>query len=336
MSISTGHVFLVHPGKGEDSPPSVQGSAIELSGNLYDMLQKLFIAQPAEKDFEVVFSPTSPEDQTNPCRELVIAYQQDPTTANGLPLAERLQGVTDNRSGPGLLFLMSGQYGTLQRLVISRFPADQAILAEITADKLNVEFLERVFIRRMSAYKALLLESGSPPDDFWKGTATDRQAGGDAEHISNYWIKDFLQAEFADTPKAGTRRLADALKHAMRSHPSMDVKSQIASAVTLAPNKFDGKMTSIRRFCKDIGFDKNTTDTIVNTLSKPSLAEKEFKFSAKDFKKKLPVRTIEMENGAIMSAPTPKFNSIFKLVKKTGDIVEYRVKGVVADERLQK
>lgn len=335
MSISNGHVFLVQPGKGEQSPQHVQGSAIELSGNLYDMLQKLFVAQPAEKDFEIVFSPEEGE-QSNECRDFAIAYQQDPTIDNGSAIASRLQAVTDNRSGPGLLFLMVGQYGTLHRMVISRFPADQAILAEITKDKLSVEFLERVFIRRMSAYKALLLESASPSDDFWKGTATDRQAGGDAENISNYWISDFLHAEFADTPKAGTRRLADALKNAMRNHPSMEVKSQIASAVTLAPNKFDGKMISIRGFCKEIGFDKDTLDTVVNTLSKPLLADKEFKFSAKDFRSKLPVRTIVMENGAVLSAPTQKFNSVFKLIEKEGDVVEYRVKGVIADERLQK
>lgn len=336
MSIATAHVFLVNPGKAAEEAQPVLGSNVQLSGNLFDMLQKLFIQQPAEKDFEIVFSHNEDEQQQNDCRDLLVAYQQKPIIENGIPIAERLQEVSDRRSGQGLLFMMVGQYGTSQRLVLSRFPADQAILAEIEQDELSVELLDRVFIRNMARYKALLLESPSPPDDFWIGTATDRQAGGEAENVSDYWIRDFLTAEFAETPKMGTRRLAEALKGAMNAHPNVELKSTIASAITLAPNMFDGKMISIRRFCEDFSFEKDVIDSVIETLPKKSLADKEFKFNSKEFKKKLPTRVMELESGARLSAPTQRFDSVFKLVEKNGDYVEYLVKGNIADERIQK
>lgn len=336
MSITSGHAFLVYPGKGSVNPKPVEGQSLALSGKLFDMLQKLFVAQPADKDFEVVFSHDEDGNQFNECRELLVGYQQAPTKESGLAIANRLQSVTDGRSGPGLLFLMLGQYGTQQRMVLSRFPADEAILAETGRNGLSVELLDQVFIRRMAAYKALLLESPSPPDEFWTGTATDRQAGGDAENISAYWIRDFLRAEFAESPKAATRRLADALRHAIQAHPNVEIKSRIASAVSLAPQMFDGKLISIRSFCEQVGFDKDTVDTVVGSLSKPHLAEKQFQFSAREFKKKLPTRVVHLENGAVISAPSQKFEKLVEKVEQEGDIVEYRVRGRVADERVRK
>lgn len=335
MPISAIHAYLVHPGR-NDPAATISGNEVPLSGKVYEMLNGIFVAGPESRDFEVTFKPLSASIQQNDCRDLLIAYQGAPALETGRKVAERLRSVTDKRSGIGLMFLMTGQHGPLQRLVISRFPANQAILAEVSEKGLGVEFLEQVFIRRMTAYKALMLDHQNPSAGFWSGMATDRQAGGEAENISNYWIADFLSADFSETPAAGTRRLAEALKAAAKKNPSIQVKSEIAAAVSLAGSVFSEKVTSIDEFCDHFGFSQATRQTILNELSKPSLSSKKFVFSNQEFKTKLPYRTVELENGAILTAPSGKFEQVFEVRQKDGGKVEYATEGKVADQRVEK
>lgn len=336
MAIKAIHAFLIYPGKGVSEPLPISGSKLSQTGKLFELLRSIFVAEPDRRDFEVTFRPASNGAQQNDCRDLMVAYALQSTLPHGRAIAERLQLVTDNRSGIGLLFLMSGNHGLKQRLVVSRFPADQAILAEIDETGLDLEFLEQVFIRRMSAYKALLLQHENPSSGFWSGVATDKQAGGAAENISLYWMIDFLAADFSETPAAGTRRLAEALKRAIRANPSIEAKEQIASAVTLAKTAFSGKQTSITDFCNHFGFSVSTRQSVIAQLSKPSLAAKQFKFDTKVFNERLPYRTVEIENGAILTAPSGEFEKVFQIKKKAGDIVEYSTSGRISDERIAK
>ncbi|AMO72697.1 hypothetical protein AZE99_13300 [Sphingorhabdus sp. M41] len=299
------------------------------------MLKAIYSAGPDARDFDITFNSNSGSQQ-NDCRDLMIAYQQDPKKKNGRAIAQRLQSMTDNRSGIGLLFLISGNYGLNERLVVSRFPTDQAILAEVDSTGLDVEFLDRVFVKRMSSYKALLLDDKNPAANFWNGKVTDRQAGGSAENISDYWIGDFLDADFTETAAAGTKRLVVALKNAIKNNPNLEVKGQIASATTLAPTTFKNKNTSIKEFCDHFGFSHSTQQTIKNFLKKPSLFEKKFKFDHKEFKDKAPYRTVEIDNGAILTAPSEDFEKVFTVRERKGDEVEYATSGRISDQRLTK
>jgi hypothetical protein len=76
------------------------------------------------------------------------------TLVRGRRIAARLQNVTTHRSGLGLLFLITGTEGLESKIIISRFPADEGILAEANREALTVEFLERIFVKNARAYKA--------------------------------------------------------------------------------------------------------------------------------------------------------------------------------------
>lgn len=197
-----------------------------------------------------------------------------------------------------------------------------------------MEFLEQVFIKRLSSYKAIRLEHKVPSSAFWKGVATDRQAGQSGEHISEYWLKDFLDADFSETSAAGTRRLATALKQALKKSPNLSVKTEIAHASSLAPAAFEGKATTIDEFCAHFGFSKATRETIRSQLTKPSLSGKMFTFDAKEFKTVAPYRTVEMSNGAILTAPNEEFESVFETEDVSDGVVRYITEGRVSDQRL--
>jgi hypothetical protein len=228
---------------------------------------------------------------------------------------------------------MAGDHGLQKRLVVSRFPTDQAVLADLSSDGLNVEFLEQVFIKRLSSYKALLVEHQVPKNGFWKGVATDRQAGQSGEHISEYWLKEFLDADFSETPAAGTRRLARALKDAVKANPSLSVKTEIAHASSLAPAALAGKSLTIDEFCHHFGFSIAARETIKSQLPKPSLFGKKFQFDSSEFKVIAPYRTVEMNTGAILTAPSDSFEKVFRR-ETIGQDVEYTTRGRVSDQRL--
>ncbi len=335
MPIEHIHAYLIHPGRNEKEPEEVRGKKLPRSGKLFSLLDDIYGSEPDSRDFDITFNPLPDGTQKNECRDLLIHHHDQPSLQTGKAVAERLQAVTDKRSGIGLTFLIVGQHGLRRRLVLSRFPTDQAILAELDVNGLAVEFLEQVFIKRMSAYKALLLDDPKPsPSGFWNGKATDRQAGGSAENISDYWMSSFLNADFAETPAQGTRRLVAALKHAIKKNPNLDVKSQIASATTVAQNVFKNKQTSIREFCDYFGFSEATKQTIKSQLSKPSLFSKAFKFDDSEFEQNAPYRTVEMDNGAILTAPSGEFENVFKEKKISDEEFEYSTSGRVRDQRI--
>lgn len=334
MPIARAFAYLIAPGKGLKIPPAIGSREIVLSpGKLTSMLEGIFGGAAGPHDFEVTFNPMPDGTQQNACRNLLIHFQGKPSLATGLPIAQRLQMATDNRSGIGLLFLLVGDHGLKRRLIVSRFPTDQAVLADVSASGLKVEFLEQVFIKRLSSYKALLIEHQNPKGGYWKGTATDRQAGQSGEHISEYWLKEFLNADFSETPAAGTRRLAKALKDAAKANPSISVKTEIAHASSLAPAALAGKSLSISDFCSHFGLSKAASDTIKDHLSKPSLYQKTFQFDPAEFKTIAPYRTVEMSTGAILTAPSENFEKVFQS-QTIGSDVEFRTRGRISDQRL--
>lgn len=336
MPITNAFAYLIAPGKNLENAPAISNKEIDIQDDkLSSMLATIFADEPGVHNFDITFNSSSNGTQVNECRSLLLAFHTNPSALSGLPIAQRLQAVTDNRSGTGLFFLLLGKHGLKKRLVISRFPTDQAILADITAGSLAVEFLEQVFVKRLSSYKAASVEHESPANGFWKGIAIDRQAGQLGEHISEYWLRDFLDADFSETSAQGTRRLATALKAALKANPNPSVKSEIAHASSLASAVFHNKPLTINDFCNHFGLSISAQNTIKKALPKPGLFSKTFTFDSNQFRKVAPFRTVEMNTGAILTAPNDEFETIFK-TNVTDGVVEYRTSGVVNDQRLAK
>lgn len=171
------HTCLIQPGKNQSSPTPINGQELAGDDALFDLLGRIFHSPRDPRDFDVVFRKSADGKQQNEVRNAIIAYQQTQNIETAIKIALRLQASTDRRSGNGLLFLMTGQHATKYRTVISRFPANEGILAEVREEGLDVAFLEQVFIRQLSAYKSILLEDIDPPNQYWGGSC-DRSSGG--------------------------------------------------------------------------------------------------------------------------------------------------------------
>jgi hypothetical protein len=153
---------------------------------MFDLLNGIYAKSDTECDVDITFSPTADGKQQNDCRDLVVAYVTKPDLPKGRKIAERLAEYSDGRSGLGLLFLIVGKDGRDHKIVLSRFPTDSAIYVDETPGTLSVQFLERVFMKSKTSYKAVLYRHSSLQGGFWSGRAIDKQLNTLSGEPSNW------------------------------------------------------------------------------------------------------------------------------------------------------
>lgn len=257
--------------------------------------------------------------------------------ASGHDIADRLQQVTTGKSGLGLLFLLVGKQGRERKIVLSRFPADSAILAEEAADGLTVAFLEKVFMKSATAYKAAVYRGTSVAGDFWDGRAVDKQINHELLAISNYWIRDFLASDFRATSAQGTKRLATVIVAATKKADDLKVKQELVAAARLAKG-LKGKTTSIADFCKRFALSAGATQVVTDQCPNDAVVRERFRFSETEFDRHIAIRSVELNNGAILMAAADEFDTVFEhaVVNNTTGEQKFSTQGKVVDERLKR
>lgn len=336
MSVEHIHSFLVHPAKAEEEQPPVGGTNIPLGGKLAKMLAGVYDRAPKECDIDIVFRPDVDGRQQNDCRDQLVAYARGPSLSHGRDVAAQLQAVTTNRSGLGLMFIMQGKEGRKYRLVVSRFPADQGVIAEEDRDHLSVEFIERVFMKSAKAYKCAFYESESLERGFWDGRAVDRQISGPKE-LSDYWIRDFLMSELRTTGPAGTKRIAVALRDAIRAVDDLATRQELVAAAQLLRGR-DGRNVSGTQLVESLGLSSGATTALAQALPRPELMTEVFRFDGGEFERHVTYRAIELDTGAMLVAEDAQFDSVFQreVVDEAARQVRYTTEGEVVDSRLRK
>ncbi len=324
--------FLVYPGKGEKNPRNAIGTEVELSGTLFEKLNVVFERSDQECTAPIRFNPATDGTKSNPVRSQIIEYIQAPSVKLGRELAHRLRDHTTNNPGLGLFFMLLGKDGSRIKIVLSRFPADQGILAEEGKTSLKLDYIERIFLKNASAYKAVLYEGVSLIADFWDGNAVDRQLDDPA----SYWIRGFLESDFKTTSKFGTKRLADALKAATQSKISVDMKEEIVAATILAKSQF-GKATSIGQFLNKLGLSDDAQQAIISCLPNKMLIDDTFILDKEEFLDIAPLASISLDTGGILIGPSDRFDETFsrELINKDSKEYRFSTTGRIVDERLK-
>ena len=336
MSITHFHSYLIHPGKNVDEKKrkAITGTELKLEGKLYEMFTGIFDETASSCTHAVSFVS---DNKQNDARDLIVSYAKGPTKKRGLKIAERLQGFTTKTPGIGLLFLVRGEKNGKIKTLLSRFPADVGILAEEEADGLNVEYLEKVFMKNSKKYKAAVYEDKSPDTKYWKGKVGDLQITDDGlRSISDYWVIDFLDSTCKTTPKSGSKRVAKMLRSAVKNANDPMVKAELVSAATLAPN-LDGSKVSPSIIAKKLSLSKEAADAF-EAEANEELWSEEFKFDSKSFRDVVSFETRELDNGAILTATSGDFDDIFteEVLDKATGLRIYKTEGTPVDYRIKK
>lgn len=337
MAVEHIHTYLVQAGKGSQVAPVSGGASVPLVGKIFALLESIYARSEQDCDIEISFNPREDGVQQNLCRDQIIEYIGGPTLIRGRKIADRLQQATDRRSGSSLLFLIAGQEARQRKFVISRFPTDTAILAEEGAGSFTVEFLDRVFMKSASSYKAAAYQDTSLTSGFWTGRAIDKQINSRTIQVSNYWIAEFLLSGFRLTPAAGTRRLGVALGNAAKASSDVQIKGEIAAAVTLA-SRIAGRTTSIRDFLDQSGLSDDAKAAVMKETKSSALAEERFRFDLSEFKNQIGYRSLQLDNGAMLSAEAGEFDNVFRreTLDKTEQEFRFSTTGKVVNDKLRR
>lgn len=333
MALETIFSFLTYPKKNKPDTIPISGTAIAMDdGKLCKMLTSIFDAAGSDCNIPVMFVSDG-KTQNNEFRNELIKLLKTQTILAATPLADRLQQATDGKSGMGLLFICIGKDGQSTRVVISRFPADEGIVAQRKSEQLNVEFVEQVFLKSSHSYKSATYQTTGKSDDLWKGHATDKQINHGAKIVADYWIVDFLKSDFATTPAQGTKRLVVALKNVLSATTDPEIKKEIVAAAQLAPN-ISSKAMTIAEFCDDFNFSQKTKTAVAAAVNPPRLLMEKFQFSSAEFESHLAYKQVDLDNGATLTALATKFDQCFHAKQDKGSIL-FSTRGVVTDQRLR-
>jgi hypothetical protein len=334
MAVEKIFSFLTYPKRNQPEEAVVSGTQIPLDdGKLCKMLKDIFDASGKDCNVPVMFLSDG-EKQDNAVRSELLALLSKPSVAVATSLAKRLQAATSGTSGMGLLFICIGKDGESDtRIVISRFPADEGVVAEKSSEKLTVQFVEQVFLKSAYSYKAATYLWDGKPNQLWKGFVVDKQINHGSKAVADYWIVDFLRSEFSTTAAQGTKRLAKAIKAAIQATSDIDIKAQITSAAQLAAN-LPKKAMTISDFCDGFHLSERAKQAILSNVNPSRLVHEKFRFDVSEFSKHLAYKQVELDTGAVMTAPAEKFDDCFKATQHKDETV-FVAAGHIVDEKLK-
>jgi hypothetical protein len=336
MALEAIYSFLTYPKRINPEDPLAPGTQIPVDedNKLVRMLADLYARAPRDCHVPIKFRADN-EDQTNPVREEVLALLADPSVDSAAPLALRLQKTTGGNSGMGLMFICLGREDDITRLLISRFPADEGVVAERREAELSVQFVEQVFLKSAHSYKAAVFLADGRPDQLWDGHIVDRQLNHGSRTVADYWIVAFLEAEEATTPALGTKRLAKALKKAIAETDNGNIKQEITAAAQLAGGIPPRRSLTISQFCERFHFSPETTAVVLKCIEPARLADDRFRFDPDEFVQHLAYRQVELDNGAILTAPANRFDEIYERQRRRNGET-FSTTGEVVDQKLKK
>lgn len=220
--------------------------------------------------------------------------------------------------------------------MLSRFPADEGVVAERAPTRLTVQFVEQVFLKSAYSYKAATYVATGRADQLWSGHVVDRQINAGSKAVADYWIIEFLRSEFATTAAAGTKRLATALKDAIASTASVNVKAQIAAVAQLASG-LPRHMMTISDFCDRFNFSQETKEAVLRKVNPARLVDDRFQFDSAEFGRHIAYKQVELDNGGVLTAPAEKFSEVFEETRRRGgEERTFSTTGLIVDERLKK
>ena len=116
----------------------------------------------------------------------------------------------------------------------------------------------------------------------------------------------------------------------------MEIKQEINAAATLASG-LEGETLSIEEFGERYALSQEARDAISGQVRSRRAAEERFEFDAMEFRRTIAFRSVQLSNGAVLTASASDFDEVFhtERVDREADVVRFVTEGRVEDERLR-
>jgi hypothetical protein len=129
--------------------------------------------------------------------------------------------------------------------------------------------------------------------------------------------------------------LAIALRDTINSTANVVVKQEIAAAARLAANIPQRRAMTIAGFCEQFNFSEETKAAIIASIKPTRLVNDRFRFDSGEFARHLAYKQVELNNGAILTAPADRFHEVFNDTVRR-DVHTFSTTGTIVDQRLRK
>jgi hypothetical protein len=323
----------VYPDVGEELSVPFTASEIPLEGKLFGMLKEIFDGSESECNIDIRFIS---DNQQNDMRDSLLNLIEKRDAESAGEIARRLSRNTTRRSHIGLFFVILAKSGKKNSVVLSRFPTDQAILADDDGNGLNVEFLEKVFVKKWSSYKGAIFSDHVSRQGFWTGRVVDRQINATKGEASLYWVEKFLSADFVATSYLGTHRFAKAVSAASRAAKPENAVEEINSIVPFL-RQFDGKATSVIEIGEKLGLSEGARAAIQREMPSNTV-DQVFKLDYDLLRNTISFRTYTTDKGVTITADSLDFQDVVSVSGKDSDqgIVTISTTGRIISDRLRK
>lgn len=164
----------------------------------------------------------------------------------------------------------------------------------------------------------------------------DKQIAYGPSSVADYWIRDFLLSDFLMTGPAGTRRLAKAIREAIRSESELPVKHELSLLASLLPG-LGGKLVSVNTVFERYAVTDSARRAVAQRFSGDALLDAVFAFDADEFRNNAAMRAVELDNQGILLAPAESFDDVFSQEAVTGQpgAVRFSSEGRIVDESIR-
>lgn len=328
--------YLVKPNKSDESYIPT-GTDVPLFGDLFTFLSGIYEKSETECKIDITFDIPDDEKTENEVRANLVSMVEVEDSklrdAHALWIALRLVQVTNKVNGPGLLFIMGGIFGGKSKIVISRFPADEGIMADEDNGNLTVQFVDKLFMKDRTSYKSVTFKKLSSAANARDGKAVDKQINDLRNPSSKYWIEDFLYCTLAVTPHAGSERFASALREVYNNTNDLDLKSTLAAAAKTLKN-FKGQKKTPVEFLNALIVPSEIVIAVQQKLGRHAMTET-FELNTDVFGNFFKYQSKLLHTGVMITAEVENYDDHIK-EEEVGDEVRISTRGRVVNSKVQR
>jgi hypothetical protein len=334
-NLERSYASVIYPQKRVENPESPATYVLKVDAPFRQAITRA--TQPVSRRQLSSIVLNMSDDREHPVRDamLKILFGQTRTPLTGLvSLASRLSEATDGRTHPSLFVTTIEERGDARRLYMYVFPEESSYMLRTSKGEPTEAILEHLttFVLESHLRKVARFEGKEIKTHFISGEVLDLQIGKGPRSIADYFVTDFLNAEFAINEHKGTTLAAEGLKAAFAQGDALG-KQQImeATMALVADSRRSWSLTKISHaYIPEalqpafLGIAPNT-----ETLGNNFMLNKDL------LKGIINYRVFQIEHGVWVSAP---FSAIGKSVtiQEQGKKRVLTARGVIENEKVQR
>lgn len=333
-SLQRGYASIIHPSKGRPEPEPPRTYALKTDASFRQALSVAIGIAGRQPMTSVVLNMD--DNRAHPVRDamLKLAFGQTRTPLPAMvELASRLAVSTDRRTRPALFVVTIDEDDAARRVSMYVFPEESTYTLKGSAQEPTEAILEHLnsFVLESRLRKVARFAGKNIKAHFISGEVVDLQIGSGPRSAADYWVANFLDAEFAINDYKGTTLVASALKMAFQKADSRGKQKVMEAAIALMA---DGRRAWSLRKIADEFIPSDVSAAFCSVAPNTETLTNKFMLNKDLLRERINYRIFRLETGVWVSSP---FSEVGRTVKLDDDGRKRTLtaRGVIEEERVQ-